>query len=99
VNVYSLLDRKLRVYGQLFLERNDYGVQRGLVDGIRSQGESLLARHPEDFDLFQVGVFDEESGLLGRSEAGVPRLVCNVGELMPVQAVAHGDQLSLLKEG
>lgn len=90
MNVYSLYDRKLRQYGQLFLERNDYGIQRGLADGIRSNGESLLAKHPDDFDLYQVAEFNDESGVL--SPVTPPRIVTNVLELVALAP-------SLSKEG
>jgi len=95
VNVYSLFDRKLRQYGQLVLERNDYGVQRGLGDGIKAQGESLLAKHPEDFDLYQVAEFDDESGVV--TALVPPRFVSSVSDVVPAR-VDEG-QLSLLKEG
>lgn len=90
MNVYSIFDRKLRQYGQLMLERNDFALQRGLADGIRANGEALLAKHPEDFDLYQVGEFNEETGVLQRLE--VPRLSVNLLELVAVAP-------SLQKEG
>lgn len=90
MNVYSLFDRKLRQYGQLVVERNDFVVQRGLADGIKGASESLLARHPDDHDLYQVGQFDDESGVLVPMVP--PRLVCNVQELVAVTP-------SLVKEG
>lgn len=80
MNVYSLFDRKLRQYGQLVLERNDFGVQRSLHDGVLAQPESLLGKHPEDFDLYQLGEFDPESGLL--QDGPIPRLVCNVLDIV-----------------
>lgn len=83
-NVYSLFDRKLKVYGALVQERNDFAIQRTLADGVRENAESLLGKHPEDFDLFQVGVFNEESGLLMTDAPFIPRLVCNVLELVVV---------------
>lgn len=82
MNVYSLFDRKLRLYGQVFEERNDYSVQRMLADGVRGIPESLMSKHPDDFDLYQVGVFDEESGLLNDQDTWIPRLVCCVAELV-----------------
>lgn len=90
MNVYSLLDRKLRQYGALALERNDFGIQRGIADGVRQQPDAMLARHPEDFDLYQVGEFDDESGVV--VPVTPPRLVVNVAELVSVP-------LHALKEG
>lgn len=92
MNVYSLFDRKLRQYGALMVERNDFGVQRGLADGVRGNPEALISKHPEDFDLYEVGVFDEESGLLREASTAIPRLVCNLLELVAVPP-------SLRKEG
>lgn len=92
MNVYSLHDRKLRQFGQLMLERNDFGVQRGLADGVRQAPDALISKHPEDFDLYQVGVFSEESGLLTEAEGGIPRLVCCLLDLV-------ASSPSLQKEG
>lgn len=91
MNVYSLFDRKLRQYGQLMTERNDFGMQRGLSDGLRVNPESLISKHPGDFDLYQVGSFDDESGLFGE-EPAIPRLVCNLLDLVAIAP-------SLAKEG
>lgn len=93
MNVYSLFDRKLLQYGQLVLERNDFGVQRGLCDGIRAQPDSLLSKHPEDFDLYQVAEFDDESGVV--TALVPPRFVSAVSVVLPVPV---GEQLSLLKK-
>lgn len=80
MNVYSLHDRQLRQFGQLMLERNDFGIQRGLADGIASHAESIMFKHPGDFDLFQVAEFDEESGVV--TPLMPPRRVCGVDELV-----------------
>lgn len=43
---------------------------RNLADVVarRSEPENILAQHPEDFDLYEIGWFDEESGVLGALE-------------------------------
>lgn len=76
--VYTLLDRKLKEFGALVLGRNDEGVRRSVVDGVVGS-KSVIELHPGDFDVFCVGEFDQESGML---TTGRPRLVSNVGELM-----------------
>lgn len=93
MNVYSMFDRKLRQYGQLVLERNDYSVQRALADGVSGSADSLMAKHPGDFDLYEVGMFNDESGLLEAPDGQIPRLVCNLSELLATRAP------SLVKEG
>lgn len=79
VRVYSMFDRKLRQYGQLMLERNHYAIQRTMVDGLQASPDSLIAKHPEDFDLVCFGEFNEESGVMS---VGAPELVINLGELV-----------------
>lgn len=77
--VYSLFDRKLKLFGQLVLERNDFAVQRSLVDGLAGAPDSLMAKHPEDFDLYHVGMFDDEAGKLTGEDF---KLVCCVRDLV-----------------
>lgn len=78
--VYSLYDRKLREYGALMVEKNDFACQRGLSDGISQAPQSMIALHPGDFDLYHVGEWDEEKGVL--LVAIPPSLVCNLQELV-----------------
>lgn len=79
MNVYTLFDRKLRLFGQLVLERNDFSVQRSLLDGLGAAPDSLMAKHPEDFDLYHVGSFDDEAGKLNGEDF---KLVCCVRDLV-----------------
>lgn len=99
MNVYSLFDRKVKLFGQLVLERNDFALQRGLVDSLRGSPDTLLAKHPEDFDLYRVGDFNDETGELTSSTR---LLVCCVADLV-VDVPARGDPsrlgASLSKEG
>lgn len=92
MNVYSMFDRKLRQYGQLILDRNDFSVQRMCADGLKGAPDSLPAKHPGDFDLYEVGKFNDESGLLVAPEGEIPRLVCNLLDLVakPLSSVKEG---------
>jgi len=79
MQVFSLFDRKLREYGALVLANNAEAVKRALVDGVRGTG-SLVEKHPEDFDLMELAMFDTDSGII--IGAKVPILVDNVGTLL-----------------
>lgn len=80
MKVYSLFDRKLMLFDQLFYARNDMAVMRGVSDGLKAQQGTVMANHPEDFDLYEVAEFDQVSGHLeGRA---APRLVQNLGDLV-----------------
>lgn len=81
MRVYSLLDRKLREYGALVQANNGEAVQRALVDGLKGSN-SLVEKHPEDFDLMEVGTFDTDTGLIGGTDSGVPMLIVNVAQLI-----------------
>lgn len=81
MRVYSLLDRKLREYGGLVQANNGDAVKRALVDGLKGSN-SLVEKHPEDFDLMEVGEFDTDTGLLSGTSSGVPMLIENVGALI-----------------
>lgn len=96
MNIYSLFDRKLKTFGQLVLDRNDFAVQRGLLDALTASADTLIAKHPEDFDLYHVGAFDEETG---KVEGHDFKLVCCLRDLIPstkVEGVGSvGTQLPL----
>lgn len=61
--VYSLLDRQLKEFGTLIVARNDEVMRRMVLDTFQGSG-TLVEKHPGDFDLFCVGEFDQDVGLL-----------------------------------
>lgn len=77
--VYSVLDRKLKEFGALVVCPNDEALRRSLIDGVRGSG-SLLEKHPDDFDVYCVGSFDADTGVL--KGENVPLLVENVGVIL-----------------
>lgn len=86
LEIYSLLDRKLREFGvhALPLAQNLEVVKRSLQDGIPGS-ETAMARHPEDFDLYLLGTFDEDTGMIVPEE--VPKLVANLVSVLPPKEV------------
>lgn len=67
--VMSILDRKAEEFQGIFLARNLPVGARLFSDSIRRGDMAMIASHPEDFVLCEIGVFDEDSGLLsGASE-------------------------------
>lgn len=71
VGVYCIRDVKV---GWLTptTDQNDASAARNFVHAMRNQN-SLLYTHPKDFDLFHIGTFDTESGVLRGFD--VPELV------------------------
>lgn len=60
--VLSVRDRSADVYGQPFYSASIGGSIRSFADEInRPDPQNMLNKHPEDFDLFELGVFDDNS--------------------------------------
>lgn len=51
---------------------------RSFGDQVGTPG-SPLAKHPEDYQLYEVGSFDDAEGVL---EGGLPRLVCSATDFV-----------------
>lgn len=62
VGVYSILDRKAGAFGELLFFPNDGIAQRAMAEVVAQP--SNYSKYPEDFDMYQVGVFDNETGIL-----------------------------------
>lgn len=61
MKMYTCRDTKVDHYLPPFLAANDATAQRMLQDGARDP-TSLLAMHPEDFQLICIGEFNEQTG-------------------------------------
>jgi len=84
MGVYSLFDRKVREFGPPAIARNDETLLRELGDRVRSSPNSMMAQHPEDFDVMRVGEFFLETGYLA-GVSGPPVLVINLETLLLAQ--------------
>lgn len=60
--IYSILDSKAGLFGPLMAFHRDGEAMRALDATVNSKQDSQISKHPEDFRLFFVGTFDEESG-------------------------------------
>lgn len=59
--MFCVRDSKTEAYMPPFLAQNVVTAQRMLVD-VMEGNNSMLASHPEDFQLFHVGTFSEDTG-------------------------------------
>ena len=71
---YSIFDKKAKTYASPFPALNDSVAIR--MVSVSATGESLLAQYPEDFSIFRVGTFSEETGVFSPND--VPDFVSNV---------------------
>lgn len=78
VQVYSIYDIKSAVYQQPFFAHKHGQAMRMIMEGIK-QGEAMFAKYPEDFRLFAVGEWDDETGTM--AELSQPDFVCELADL------------------
>lgn len=61
-NAYAVYDSKAQVFTKPTFARNDSEVTRSFADQINQEGNPLNV-HSEDFTLFHIGVYDQETAL------------------------------------
>lgn len=60
--VLSVRDRAADCFGQPFFSVSKGGAIRGFGDEVNRKAENnALASHPEDFDLYELGTFDDQT--------------------------------------
>lgn len=59
--IFTIRDRAIDAYGQPFYAVSTGGAVRSFADEINRTGNALNA-HPEDYDLFMLGEFDDATG-------------------------------------
>lgn len=60
-NIYSIYDSKTGVFNTPFFAMNNATAIRTFSDAANDT-QTNINRHPEDFSLFHIGTYDEESG-------------------------------------
>lgn len=80
INVYSIFDTKAKVYQKPFFLMNDDVCIRAVKQAVNDVNTEIH-HNPEDFIVFQVGMFDDQTGIL---EVCAIRSVARCHELMGV---------------
>ena len=62
LKVYSIYDVKTEVYNQPFFMHRDAQATRSVVDLV-SDPQSSVSKHPEDYILYRLGEFDDNTGV------------------------------------
>lgn len=71
--VVSIKDRLANVHGQPMFFATTGTAIRAFQDAINDQ-QSNVSKHPDDYDLFQLGTYNDETGTFTNAEAG-PKLL------------------------
>lgn len=79
VNLYSVRDVKAGAYNVPFCASNDAIAGRMLGGVVNGNRETSLARYPEDFQLFRIGTFSDDDGVVSPE---VPAFVLNATDLV-----------------
>lgn len=80
LQICSVFDRAAQTYGRPFFVHNSAVAVRSLTDELKNP-ESELARHPEDYDLYDLGAWDDEDGSLDPYDNG-PKLIVRAQDLI-----------------
>jgi len=78
-NIYVLHDSKAKMYHTPFYMVNDDACLRTMVDMVNNQ-ENEVSKFPEDFTLFNIGTFDEETANIELLQERVT--ICRCHELI-----------------
>lgn len=61
MQIYALRDTKVAAFLAPFTAPNNEVAKRLVIDAMDNP-ESVISKHPEDFNLFCLGHFDEQTG-------------------------------------
>lgn len=67
MKAFSVFDKKASAYGVPFFEKNA-GMALRSFEQLVGDDRSLVYKYPEDFALYQLADFDDNSGLLVSNE-------------------------------
>lgn len=70
--VVAVFDSAVQAYGRpLFVPTNGAALRSFIDEVNRKADDNQLCRHPDDFELRVLAIFDEESGIFQAPEQGV----------------------------
>lgn len=63
LNIYSIFDSASGLYSRPFFTQSDAEAIRSFSD-IAQDADHPIGKHPEDYTLFRIGTFDDNSALI-----------------------------------
>lgn len=75
---FAVFDEKAKIYSGPFLEVTEGTAIRAIEDAIKSP-DHPFARHPSDFSLHRLGVFDDATGVI---EGQLPEHIIDIDKLV-----------------
>lgn len=80
LRVYGIRDLKAGAFAPPFFMQRDEMAVRAFSDAIQDP-QHAMSRHPEDYHLFYLGEYNDESGSLVSAANGPVFLVTGLGEM------------------
>lgn len=82
--IFVVKDRAIDAYGQPFTQSTAAQAVRGFTDEVNGdKNRSAVAQHPDDYDLYVIGHYDEVKGAI--IPLGSPELVVRGKDLLRPQ--------------
>lgn len=79
LKIFAIRDRQLNAYMQPFFAPTSGAATRGFRDLVNEQGHQLN-KHPEDYELWHLGEFDDATGKVMNGELTQIAIAINLKE-------------------
>lgn len=83
--IYVVKDLAVQAHGLPFFMRSKGEAIRSFQDEVNGRGQdnSAIAAHPEDYELYEIGEYDEENGTIDTNEKN--ELVARAKDLVTLE--------------
>ncbi len=94
-NIYTIFDLASGLYSRPFFTQSDPEAMRSFAD-IAEDADHPIGKHPEDYSLFRIGIFDDTRAKLENEDNEC--LVTALETLAQSRKIDKGKQLDLVEE-
>lgn len=103
INIYSIYDSAAKAFLQPFFMAADGQALRAFQDNVNSDEESIIKKHPEQFTLFKIGTFDDQTGTITADQKqemgnGLAYVIPKPVDELQVTMTRLIDKLNLMEE-
>lgn len=82
-HIYAVKDLAVQAFGQPFFTRSKGEAMRSFQDEANSTDpNSPMAKHPEDYELYYLGTYEDETAKITPGNEGVPEYVARAKDLL-----------------
>ena len=93
-NIYSIFDTASGLYSRPFITQSDGEAIRSFSD-IATDADHPIGKHPQDYTLFRLGIFDDTTGKLTNEDNSS---LCNALERCAAAQNVDKDNLDLFEK-